>query len=73
MKGGQKLHIDAFVSVDNQVTGGIIYTATGSHRYEVEFKGNGGHSFAECGLREVSVPNSVRLISESAFSGSSLR
>lgn len=50
MKSGQKLHIDAFVSVDNQVTGGIIYTATGSHRYEVKFKGNGGHSFADFGL-----------------------
>ena len=32
------------------MTGGIIYTATGSHRYEVKFKGNGGHSFADFGL-----------------------
>ena len=29
--------VDAFVSIDNQYTGGVIYTATGSHRYEVTF------------------------------------
>lgn len=42
--------IDGFVSIDNQVTGGIIYTATGSHRYRVEFTGCGGHSFSDFGL-----------------------
>lgn len=42
--------IDAFVSIDNPVTGGIVYTATGSHRYEVTFRGCGGHSFADFGL-----------------------
>lgn len=42
--------IDGFVSIDNQVTGGIIYTATGSHRYEVCFTGCGGHSFSDFGL-----------------------
>ena len=42
--------IDAFVSVDNPVTGGIIYTATGSRRYEVTFTGGGGHSFSDFGL-----------------------
>lgn len=42
--------INAFVSIDNPVTGGIVYTATGSHRYEVTFRGCGGHSFADFGL-----------------------
>ncbi|MEL7647990.1 MAG: M20/M25/M40 family metallo-hydrolase [Sedimentibacter sp.] len=45
-----KNFIDAFVSIDNPVTGGIVYTATGSHRYEVTFRGCGGHSFADFGL-----------------------
>lgn len=43
-------HIDAFVSVDNPVTGGVVYTATGSRRYQVTFSGKGGHSFADFGL-----------------------
>lgn len=42
--------IDAFVSVDNPVTGGVVYTATGSRRYQVTFAGSGGHSFADFGL-----------------------
>jgi tripeptide aminopeptidase len=42
--------IAAFVSIDNPVTGGIVYTATGSHRYQVTFRGCGGHSFADFGL-----------------------
>jgi tripeptide aminopeptidase len=32
------------------VTGGIVYTATGSQRYQVTFRGCGGHSFADFGL-----------------------
>lgn len=46
--GGRK--IDAFVSIDNQITGGIVYTATGSNRYEVTFLGEGGHSFGDFGI-----------------------
>ena len=42
--------VDAFVSIDNQYTGGVIYTATGSHRYEVTFTGRGGHSFQNFGI-----------------------
>lgn len=42
--------IDAFISIDNPVPGGIVYTATGSHRYQITFKGPGGHSFADFGL-----------------------
>lgn len=42
--------IDAFVSIDNPIPGGIVCTATGSYRYQVVFKGCGGHSFADFGL-----------------------
>lgn len=45
-----RLSIDAFVSIDNGITGGVIYTATGSHRYEVTFTGRGGHSFSDFGI-----------------------
>lgn len=41
---------DGFVSIDNPVTGGIVYTATGSNRFRVTFQGLGGHSFADFGL-----------------------
>ncbi len=48
---GKTAHgIDAFVSIDNQVTGGVVYTATGSLRYEVIFNGPGGHSFKDFGI-----------------------
>ncbi len=43
-------NIDAFVSIDNPVPGGIVYTATGSLRYEIVFRGCGGHSFADFGI-----------------------
>lgn len=46
----KKEQIDAFVSIDNQVTGGVIYTATGSLRYEVTVTGPGGHSFKDFGI-----------------------
>src|SRR5699024_12232418 len=48
--GNSNHSIDAFISIDNPVTGGIVYTATGSHRYQITFKGSGGHSFADFGL-----------------------
>ncbi len=41
---------DGFVSIDNPVTGGIVYTATGSRRFRVTFRGLGGHSFADFGI-----------------------
>ena len=47
---GHENTIDAFVSVDNPVTGGVVYTATGSRRYQVTFTGSGGHSFSDFGL-----------------------
>ncbi|OWZ84334.1 M20/M25/M40 family metallo-hydrolase [Natranaerobius trueperi] len=39
--------IDYGIAIDGTAmgVGGIIYGATGSKRYEVEFKGEGGHSF----------------------------
>lgn len=40
---------DGFVSIDNPVTGGIVYTATGSRRFRVTYRGTGGHSFADFG------------------------
>lgn len=43
-------NIDAFISIDNPVPGGIVYYGTGSLRYEVIFRGSGGHSFADFGL-----------------------
>ncbi len=46
----EQSNIDAFVSIDNPVPGGIVYTATGSKRYEVSFTGSGGHSFADFGI-----------------------
>lgn len=39
-----------FVSIDNVAPGGIIYTATGSSRYQITFEGLGGHSFGDFGL-----------------------
>jgi tripeptide aminopeptidase len=42
--------IDGFISVDGLQITRIINQATGSHRYEMIFKGPGGHSFQEFGL-----------------------
>ncbi len=43
-------NLDAFVSIDNPVPGGIVFTGTGSVRFKISFKGRGGHSFADFGL-----------------------
>ena len=42
--------LDGFVSIDNPVTAGIVYTATGSRRFKVSFHGAGGHSFSDFGI-----------------------
>jgi tripeptide aminopeptidase len=42
--------IDGFISVDGLQITRIVNQATGSHRYEMVFKGPGGHSFQEFGL-----------------------
>lgn len=42
--------IDAFISLDGVGLGRIVNAATGSHRFNVSFKGPGGHSFAAFGL-----------------------
>ena len=42
--------IDGFISVDGLQITRIVNQATGSHRYEIIFKGPGGHSFQEFGL-----------------------
>jgi tripeptide aminopeptidase len=42
--------IDGFISIDGLGVTRIVNLATGSHRYEMIFKGPGGHSFQEFGL-----------------------
>lgn len=42
--------IDGFISIDGTGATGICYLATGSHRYEITYKGPGGHSFGAFGL-----------------------
>ena len=42
--------IDGFISIDGLQLTRIVNQATGSHRYEMIFKGPGGHSFQEFGL-----------------------
>jgi di/tripeptidase len=42
--------IDGFISIDGAVITKVVNQSTGSHRYEMIFKGPGGHSFQEFGL-----------------------
>jgi tripeptide aminopeptidase len=42
--------IDGFISMDGLGIARIVNQGTGSHRYEMTFKGPGGHSFQEFGL-----------------------
>jgi tripeptide aminopeptidase len=42
--------IDGFISIDGLGVTRVVNQATGSHRYEMTFKGPGGHSFQEFGL-----------------------
>jgi tripeptide aminopeptidase len=42
--------IDGFISIDGLGVTRVVNQATGSHRYEVVFRGPGGHSFQEFGL-----------------------
>jgi tripeptide aminopeptidase len=42
--------IDGFISIDGLAIDRIVNRGTGSHRYEMIFKGPGGHSFQEFGL-----------------------
>jgi tripeptide aminopeptidase len=42
--------IDGFISIDGLGVSRIVNQSTGSHRYEMTFKGPGGHSFQEFGL-----------------------
>ena len=45
-------HVDVTgsISIDGTDVGRVTYLATGSHRYEITFKGPGGHSFGAFGL-----------------------
>lgn len=42
--------IDGFISIDGSEVSTITYLATGSHRYEINYEGPGGHSFGAFGL-----------------------
>jgi tripeptide aminopeptidase len=42
--------IDGFISIDGAQVTKVVNQSTGSHRYEMIFKGPGGHSFQEFGL-----------------------
>jgi tripeptide aminopeptidase len=42
--------IDGFISLDGVGLGRIVNHATGSHRFFIDFKGPGGHSFSAFGL-----------------------
>lgn len=42
--------IDGFISLDSAGAENIIFLGTGSHRYEITYKGPGGHSFNAFGL-----------------------
>jgi tripeptide aminopeptidase len=42
--------IDGFISIDGLGVSRVVNQATGSHRYEMIFRGPGGHSFQEFGL-----------------------
>jgi tripeptide aminopeptidase len=42
--------IDGFISIDGLGVTHVVNQSTGSHRYEMIFKGPGGHSFQEFGL-----------------------
>lgn len=42
--------IDGFISIDGPTPDNIVYLGTGSYRYQVTYKGPGGHSFGAFGL-----------------------
>jgi tripeptide aminopeptidase len=42
--------IDGFISIDGLGISRVVNQSTGSHRYEMIFRGPGGHSFQEFGL-----------------------
>jgi tripeptide aminopeptidase len=42
--------IDGFISIDGLGVSRVVNQATGSHRFEMIFRGPGGHSFQEFGL-----------------------
>ncbi|WP_163970250.1 M20/M25/M40 family metallo-hydrolase [Oceanobacillus halotolerans] len=42
--------IDGFISIDGPNANNIVYLGTGSYRYTITFKGDGGHSFGDFGI-----------------------
>src|ERR1700737_1908738 len=57
--------IDGFVSIDGLGITRVVNQATGSHRYEMIFKGPGGHSFQEFGFSSAIHPTG-RAIAENS-------
>jgi len=47
---GDHTDIDGFISIDGLGITRVVNQGTGSHRYEMIFRGPGGHSFQEFGL-----------------------
>jgi tripeptide aminopeptidase len=47
---GDHADIDGFISIDGLGITRVVNQGTGSHRYEMIFRGPGGHSFQEFGL-----------------------
>ncbi|WP_445489756.1 M20/M25/M40 family metallo-hydrolase [Niallia sp. 03133] len=42
--------IDGFISIEPGSPENIVYLGTGSHRYQITYKGSGGHSFGDFGI-----------------------
>lgn len=47
---GSGLKIDSYISIDGGALGDIVYSAIGSIRYRITYKGEGGHSYGRFGL-----------------------
>jgi tripeptide aminopeptidase len=45
----ENAHVDGFISVEPGAPGDLVYCGVGSKRYNVTFKGKGGHSFGDYG------------------------
>ncbi|MFP3489975.1 peptidase M20, partial [Staphylococcus sp. SIMBA_130] len=45
----QENMVDGYISIDGPNMNVITYLGTGSYRYQITYKGSGGHSFADFG------------------------
>jgi tripeptide aminopeptidase len=60
--------IDAFIAVDGGETQRLVYGGVGSHRYRVEFRGPGGHSWGAFGSANPhhALANAIALFAQAA-------